>query len=210
MHQLDTLSPASGVILSVVSISIAIRRPSHHLAPRRPHLRFICQSIHHGLIEYSFQSLPFIQPVPVVTRNPEVPPYLCQLSLQLVKHDEDPPRAHGFAHVLHNACEAGYQAVNAAKDDDDSVCVRRLEGREDGNGDANSELEDEECVGNAVGGDVLGSVPVVRRSELLIDAFAVLQWLAGVNVFVIERVSLAMAQGIGGNGRMLHTYTQLV
>jgi len=138
--------------------------------------------------------MPFIQPVPIVTRNPEVPPCLCQLSLQIVQHDEDSPRAHWFAHVLHNARKAGYQAVNAAKDDDDSVCVRRLEGCEDGNGDANSELEDEECVGNAVGGDVLGSVPVVRRSEHLIDAFAVLQWLAGVNVFVIERVSLAMAR----------------
>jgi len=74
--------------------------------------------------------------------------------------------------------------------------VRRLEGREDGNGDANSELEDEECVGNAVGDDVLGSVPVVCRLELLIDALAVPQWLAGVNVFVIERVSLAMTRRI--------------
>jgi hypothetical protein len=75
--------------------------------------------------------------------------------------------------------------------------VRRLEGCEDGNGDANGELEDEECVGGAVADDVLGSVPVVRRLELLIDAFAVLQWLAGVNIFVIERVSLAMARGMG-------------
>jgi hypothetical protein len=72
--------------------------------------------------------------------------------------------------------------------------VRRLEGRDDGNGDANRELEDEEGIGNAVGDDVFGSVPVVRRLELLIDAFAVLQWLAGVNVFVVERVSLTMAR----------------
>jgi hypothetical protein len=188
VHQLDTLSPASSpifspvwsVILSVVSISIAIRRPSqrHHLSyrlvPRRPHLRFICQSIHHGLIEYSFQSLPFIQPVPVVTRNPEVPPGLCQVSPQLVKHGEDPPRAHGFACVLHNAREAGYQAVNAAEDNNGSACVRRLEGSEDGNGDANGELEDEECIGNAVGDGILSSVPVVLRQELSIDAFAIL------------------------------------
>lgn len=79
--------------------------------------------------------------------------------------------------------------------------MRRLEGREDRNGDANGELKDEECVGNAVSDDVLSSVPVVRRPELLISAFAVLQWLAGVNVFVIERVSLAMARGMGGKWR---------
>jgi hypothetical protein len=75
--------------------------------------------------------------------------------------------------------------------------VRRLEGCEDGNGDANGELEDEECVGNTVGSDVLGSVPAVRRLELLIDAFAVLQWLASVNVFVVECVSLAMVREMG-------------
>jgi hypothetical protein len=88
--------------------------------------------------------------------------------------------------------------------------VRGLEGREDGNSDANGELEDEECVGNAVADDVLGSVPVVRRLELLIDAFAVLQWLAGVNIFVIERVSLTMSREMRGSRGMLHTYTQLV
>ena len=69
--------------------------------------------------------------------------------------------------------------------------MRRLEGREDGNGDANDELEEEECVGNTIADDILRLAPVVLRLELLIDAFAVPQWLAGVNVFVAERVSLA-------------------